>query len=171
MAPNIQDRLNHAKEVTKWKVDQQSRILKAQNKISDLEKQVSKQKVLLGEEAFDQYLAKKIKNEDLKAICEDIASLLSEVDMIRAELEAARSEEPPEIVESVQLSSAGVGLVCPECGKSLTGKFCPDHGLEGVAPEIEEESVAQDLVCPDCGKPVAVKFCNDCGKEGVPASE
>ncbi len=171
MAPSLTDKLNHAKEVAKWKVDQQSRILKTQNKISDFERQVGRQKALLADRVYAQYQEKKIKNPEVTPICDEIAQLFKAVEEARVELEAIRNEQPPVLEESYSPGDVYSGLVCPDCGKQLSGKFCPDCGKEGVAPAVEHVHSESGLVCPECGKPVPVKFCVDCGVEGVPVVE
>jgi len=53
--------------------------------------------------------------------------------------------------------------VCPGCGKSVTGKFCPECGTK--KPE------AAGWTCPSCGTVNKGKFCAECGAKkpaGVP---
>lgn len=170
MAANLSERLTHAKEVAQWKIDQQSRILKAQNKISDFERQASKQKTLLAEKTFELYKNKQIKNSEIDPLCEEIIKIYSAIEDTRKELEAIKNEQPPELFEGYKPTDMLSGYVCPVCGKKLKGKFCPDHGVEGIKQEQEEsEPISESgLVCPKCGKPVPVKFCVNCGVEGVP---
>ena len=44
---------------------------------------------------------------------------------------------------------------CPQCGKTATGKFCPECGAK--KPE------ADGWTCPTCGKLNKGKFCAECG--------
>lgn len=168
MAANIQDRLTHASEVTKWKVDQQSRILKAQNKITDFERQIGKQKAFLANRVYDLFAENKIKNPEVTPICDEIAQLFKAIEDTKIELENIRNEQPPELQESHNIKNIHSGLVCPVCGKELSGKFCPNDGAEGVEPDAGETHSESGLVCPVCGKPVPVKFCMNCGVEGIP---
>ena len=46
--------------------------------------------------------------------------------------------------------------VCPVCGKTVTGKFCPECGAKKPAP-------AEGWTCPDCGQVNKGKFCSNCG--------
>lgn len=46
--------------------------------------------------------------------------------------------------------------VCPKCGKTVTGKFCPECGTQKPAP-------AGSWTCPKCGKVNTGKFCDECG--------
>ena len=47
---------------------------------------------------------------------------------------------------------------CPQCGKTATGKFCPECGAKKPEPKP-----ADGWVCPQCGKTVTGKFCPECG--------
>ena len=52
------------------------------------------------------------------------------------------------------------GVICPECGELITGKFCTNCGAK--RPEELEEKV-----CPSCGEKVDpnAKFCMNCGEK------
>ena len=166
--PSIQDRLTHAKNLAEWKVNQQRRILDIQVKISDFEKQIHRSKQLLSDTVYSLYKEKKIQEKELTKVCKDIDTIYLAIEKSKAELEAARNEESPAFVESTPTVYSG--LVCPECGMKLTGKFCPTHGVEGVpasSPTPDTAPSKSGLVCPQCGKPVADKFCVQCGVEGV----
>ena len=45
------------------------------------------------------------------------------------------------------------GWLCPSCGRSNQGNFCPDCGTQKPEP----------WVCPSCGKENASLFCENCG--------
>ena len=46
--------------------------------------------------------------------------------------------------------------VCPVCGKTVSGKFCPECGAKKPAP-------ADGWTCPECGQVNKGKFCPNCG--------
>ena len=48
--------------------------------------------------------------------------------------------------------------ICPGCGKTVTGKFCPECGAK--KPEAKP---ADSWICPECGKTATGKFCPECG--------
>lgn len=52
------------------------------------------------------------------------------------------------------------GVKCPQCGATITGKFCTECGT----PRPEEQ---QERTCPKCGEKVApdAKFCMSCGEK------
>ena len=58
---------------------------------------------------------------------------------------------------------------CPDCGKILTSKFCPDCGTTKPTP-VPSPTPSPTLtadpaiwVCPNCKKELTTKFCPDCG--------
>jgi hypothetical protein len=129
--------MEHAANVVKWKADQQRRILSKQGEIRDVEAQIRDLKATLAEAVLELHDAGKLKEDALVKICEQIADHRSSITGKEEELEGIRREEAPEEPESPAVP-AGVetsGLVCPECGRALVGKFCPEHGVEGVEPE------------------------------------
>ena len=145
----LRDRMEHAANVVKWKADQQRRILAKQGEIRDVEAQIRDLKSSLAEAALELHSAGKLKEEALVEIGDQIAEHKGSITGKEDELETIRNEEPPEepasppIPEGVEAS----GLVCPECGRALVGKFCPEHGAEGVESEPEaadEEAAAKD---------------------------
>lgn len=47
---------------------------------------------------------------------------------------------------------------CPGCGKTVSGKFCPECGAKKPVPQT-----ADSWVCPQCGSQARGKFCPECG--------
>jgi DNA repair exonuclease SbcCD ATPase subunit len=129
--------MEHAANVVKWKADQQRRILAKQGEIRDVESKIRDLKSSLAEAVLELHEAGKLKQDALVDICGQIDEYKSSITTKEDELESMRDEEAPEEPEG-QAIPAGTetsGLVCPECGRALVGKFCPEHGAEGVEPE------------------------------------
>ncbi|HAF60763.1 MAG TPA: hypothetical protein DCK95_00365 [Anaerolineaceae bacterium] len=141
MFQNVKDRFDHASKVTEWKVDQQKRIYKTREKISDYENQIGRNKIILADKAYQLFIDGKLKDKELLEICADIKSVLEAIDKSKQELEAIKQEKPPEMVVTVDESKTYSGLICPVCGKKLIGKFCPDDGAEGVP--VKKETAAK----------------------------
>ena len=53
---------------------------------------------------------------------------------------------------------AGNVWVCPSCGKSVTGNFCPECGTKKPEP-----NAVKGWTCPSCGTVNKGKFCAECG--------
>lgn len=165
----LQERLSHAKNVAEWKIDQQARIIQTQKKIDDLIKQAARLMESLALDAYALHQDNKIQKE-LLPVCEEIDSAHHLRENAERELAQIRAENPPELVES-ELPASG-GLVCPVCGQALAGRFCPEHGVEGVAQQPPaapaQTPSSPELICPKCGKKLTANFCSDCGLAGVP---
>ena len=54
------------------------------------------------------------------------------------------------------------GVKCPQCGATITGKFCPECGTPAPAPAAKNK-------CPKCGAESTGKFCPECGAPMEPA--
>ena len=178
----IQDRIAHATAVAKWKADQQLRLFKSQSRISEIESQIRSEKSSLADKTLALYEQKQLVEEDLKQICSTIAAFHGQVKEQQYLKEAIRTERPPEqqaysaanpptqpVEVQPQLFS---GFVCPQCNRKLVGRFCPEHGVEGVAPQNSQETAQTDsadlkMVCPKCGRHLTVRFCPEHGVEGV----
>ena len=184
----FQDRIAHAAAVAKWKADQQMRLFKSQNRIGEIETQIRVEKASLADKTLALYAQDQLVEEDLKKSCADIAALHELIRGQQSLQEAIRSERPPEqgaysaaapLAQPAPVQSETLsGLVCPQCNRPLVGRFCPDHGMEGVPPIQSAEpapsaNVDADapLVCPTCGKILTVRFCPEHGLEGVPKSK
>ena len=57
--------------------------------------------------------------------------------------------------QSVSQPSGGAAWVCPECGNSCSGNFCPVCGAK--------KPQAASWFCPSCGKENEGNFCPNCG--------
>ena len=93
---SLRDRFSHGAEVAKWKVGQQRRLLKIQGQIGDIEKNISKHKTTLVELVFSLHSQRKLENQELVQISEDILKLQEH---IRSKEEGAaeiKREKPPE---------------------------------------------------------------------------
>jgi len=171
----LQNKVTQAANVAKWKIDQTARIHNAQTKIRELTNEVDGKNRFLGEKTYRLYKEGGIENSDLLQICDQIKEIMLQIDEMKAKLEEIRAEVPPSLAET-EGSFEYSGLVCPECNLQLVGKFCPKHGIEGVAPKPKEDPAVFEsanipegtLVCPQCTKPLVGKFCPEHGVEGVP---
>ena len=181
----LQDRIAHATAVAKWKADQQVRLIKSQNRISDIESQIRAQKVALADKTLSLYSQEQLIEDDLKQICADIGVLPEQIKAQQSLQEAIRNERPPEqqvhsptqppMPNAESQTGSPTGLICPQCGRSLVGRFCPDHGVEGVEPPQKSEPIqtnnsTSQLICPECKRPLSVRFCPEHGLEGIPQS-
>ena len=55
---------------------------------------------------------------------------------------------------------------CPGCGRTVSGKFCPECGAKRPDP-----AAVNAWICPGCGQANQCKFCSECGAKkpaGVP---
>jgi hypothetical protein len=177
----LKDQIAHAAAVTKWKADQQMRLMRSQSRIGECENQIRTVKATLADKALLLYSQEQLVEEDLKQICANISELHRQIKEQQSLQDAIRSERPPEqtiyssVVPTAPPAETFSGLVCPQCNRPLVGRFCPDHGVEGVPskpdPEpIEVINVSPQLVCPVCGKVLSVRFCPEDGVEGIPQS-
>lgn len=182
----FQDKLAHAAAVAKWKADQQIRLIKSQSRIGEIEGQIRNQKAALADKALALYGQGQLVEDDLKQICDAIAALHDQIKEQQSIQEAARSERPPEQqvysaayppAQSTEVQTESMsGLVCPKCGRPLVGRFCPEHGVEGIMSSQNSEPPptnieGSQMVCPKCGKILSVRFCPEHGVEGVPQQQ
>ena len=148
---SIMDKMSYATAVAKWKADQQVRIYRSQNSIRDLENQMRAQKATLAEATLSLYANHALTEEGLVSLCEQIYQIHAQIQDFNRAVEAIKQEQPP--VDPALYSSAYPsainpsegqtanlsetvlsGLVCPECGMALIGRYCPVHGKEGIPP-------------------------------------
>ena len=179
----FQDKIAHAAAVAKWKADQQMRLLRSQSRVGEIEGQIRNQKAALADKALNLYGQEQLIEDDLKQICDMIASLHEQIKEQHSLQETVRSEHPPEQqvysatyppAQSSELQTESMsGLLCPQCNRQLVGHFCPEHGVEGIMPSQNSEPLQTNdaitqMVCPKCGRPLSVRFCPEHGVEGVP---
>jgi hypothetical protein len=146
---SIKDKMAYATAVTKWKVDQQVRIVRAQNSVHDLENQVRARKAVLADTTLSLYANQTLVEEELISMCEKISQIYDQIQHTNQTIEAIKQEQPPadqtlfsstypptanpSVRQEVDVSSLPLsGLVCPECGIALVGRFCQVHGKEGI---------------------------------------
>ena len=52
----------------------------------------------------------------------------------------------------------------------MVGRFCPEHGVEGILIVAETEDdieATPKMICPECKKELSVRFCPEHGLEGI----
>ena len=148
---SIKDKMNYAAAVAKWKMDQQVRIVRLQSSLHDLENQVRAQKATLAEATLSLYAQHALTEGELTRLCDQISQIHAQIQNTNQTIEATKQEQPPadpalysstyppavdsSTDQAVNTSALPLsGLVCPECGMALVGRFCPVHGKEGVLP-------------------------------------
>jgi len=164
----LKEQLEHAAAVTKWKADQQMRILKIQGQINDMESTIKGRVYALGESTLRLSEQGELQHPSLLELTQEIASLKAQLLGFQQTLTAVKTESGPQRPEVPQSFS---GLVCPVCGVMLKGNFCPEHGVAGVLPAAPEPTMPVPsggyLACPVCNQPLNGKFCPVHGVEGV----
>ena len=167
---SLTDQAKHMKLVAQWKLDQQSRILKLNSQLREIEDRISRYKNDLADQSLILFAQNELKAEELIEICKKIEETTTEANNIRTQIESVKTERTPDpVVYNKNVPIHKSGLVCPKCGKKLIGEFCPDDGSRGVR-ETVTVTPGSGLVCPKCGKPIPVKFCLFDGTEGVPVT-
>lgn len=164
----LKEQIEHAAAVTKWKADQQMRILKIQGQISDMESTIKGRVYALGESTLRLSEQGELQQPELLELTREIAGLKEQLLGLQQTLTAVKSESGPQRPQEQQAFS---GLVCPVCGMMLRGNFCPEHGVAGVLPSAPEPPASVPtsgyLACPICNQPLNGKFCPVHGVEGV----
>ena len=158
-----------------FEADKQRRVLAIQNDLRKLKKQAEEEYEGIGRKAVELFGEGQIKNEELGAACEGVASLQTQIAEMEAEIEAIKVEEYQPPVEET-------GRMCPECQVSLPAEagFCPNCGSEAVdvvppepePPEPEAEAEPAP-VCAECGAEIdpEAAFCSNCGAKQGEAEE
>lgn len=164
----LKEQIEHAAAVTKWKADQQMRILKIQGQINDMESTIKGRVYALGEFALRLSEQGELQQSSLLELTDEIAALKQQLLGMQQSLTAVKNESGP---QRPQEQPAYSGLVCPVCGAMLRGNFCPEHGVAGVPPSIPDPAPSASsggyLACPICHQRLNGKFCPVHGVEGV----
>lgn len=164
----LKEQIEHAAAVTKWKADQQMRILKIQGQINDMESTIKGRVYALGEFALRLSEQGELQQSSLLELTDEIAALKQQLLGMQQSLTAVKNESGP---QRPQEQPAYSGLVCPVCGAMLRGNFCPEHGVAGVPPSAPQPTAPLPseayLACPICKQPLNGKFCPIHGAEGV----
>jgi hypothetical protein len=156
------DKLGPAAAAAKWKADQQMRVMRVQSSIHELENQVKTQKASLADSVMDLYQQGQLADASLQNLCAAIAQNNTQIGALTDNLHQIQAEQAPTEAQPAQAAAtapvtpapapipnvvnapaasaipapeAPVVLVCPECGQVLKGKFCPEHGREGI-PQV-----------------------------------
>jgi len=177
---SARDVIEHAKNVTKWKVDQQASLWKVQQQIGKIENDIRGKKSELAETALALYAKENLLEDELKQICSAINQLYDQVKFQQGVYENINRQRPPErnIYDPSIPQPPASNLICPQCGKTVVGSFCPEHGIAGISPTyttnlpdatsgIEIEPGGK-VICPICRQVLSVKFCPEHGVEGIP---
>ena len=179
----VQDWFQHQADVVRWKADQQARLFRVQSQVHDLENQIRIQKTALADRAILLFNQSQLTESELVKICTAISELKDRIEQKQAEQETINQERPPQAVDSgINVVLPASGLKCPVDGQLLAGRFCPEHGLEGIpvdapappapganAGSSGAQTGATNLICPKCGRTLAGRFCPEHGVEGVRA--
>jgi hypothetical protein len=165
----LKEQIEHAAAVTKWKADQQMRILKIQGQINDMESTIKGRVYALGETTLRLSEQGELQQPSLLELTHQIAALKEQLLGLQQSLTAVKTESGPQRAQAPQAFS---GLVCPECGAMLRGNFCPEHGVAGVPPTAPEPAPTVSfpggyLACPVCNQRLNGKFCPAHGIEGI----
>lgn len=164
----LKEQIEHAAAVTKWKADQQVRILKIQGQINDMESTIKGRVYALGEFTLRLSEQGELQQPSLLEVIHEIAVIKEQLLGLQQTLTAVKTETGPQRPQPQQSYS---GLVCPECGMMLNGNFCPVHSVAGVQVPVPQATSpipsGGNLVCPVCNQPLNGKFCPIHGVEGV----
>jgi hypothetical protein len=159
------DKLGSAANAAKWKADQQMRVMRVQNSIHDMEKQIITQKSALADAALELHTQGALTDERLGTICAAIGQLEMQLSGLNANLHQIQSEQPP---SESQPAAAPAPAAAPI---PLSPVASPAAGTAPLTPLSPVASAAPEpaaLVCPECGQVLKGKFCPEHGVAGVP---
>jgi len=143
-----------------FEADKLRRVAGLQSDLRRLRSEMEEAMGSVGRVAFDLHQSGQVGPPQLRAVCEQAATVLAEIEAREAELDRVRNEQ---FVESYATADEPAPLLCPAGhGPLATGaRFCPQCGQAGVAPMPPETEV-----CATCGSPLEVeaRFCITCGR-------
>ncbi len=173
--PSFMDKIGSAAALAKWKADQQMRVMRVQNSIHDLEKQVNAQNASLANTALALYAQGALSDEPLRHICATIADLTEQVRQSTENLHQIQAEQPPSDQPAQAQPPAPAAPAVPPAPAASTPTpfFTPPPApaptpVPTPAPMPAPAEQAIVLVCPQCGQVLKGKFCPDHGVPGVP---
>lgn len=139
----LMDKISHSANVAKWKINQQKQILQIQSNINKINGKIALQKSTLGDLTYKLFSEGNISEETLAPACQKLQELFTELDEEQRELEFVRNDNGPVYEEpftsEIPEELFGETLVCPNCGKVVPVRFCPDCGVEGVPVAVPDQ--------------------------------
>ncbi len=160
------DKLGSAANVAKWKADQQMRVMRVQNSIHDVEKQVNAQKAALADSALALYAQGALAEDQLKAICGAIGQFQAQLAGLNENLRQIQSEQPPSEGQPAAAAPAPAPAAYVPPAPMPAPAAAPAVPLTPVSQPAPAAPV--ELVCPECGQVLKGKFCPEHGVAGIP---
>ncbi|HVN53557.1 MAG TPA: hypothetical protein VMT46_04440 [Anaerolineaceae bacterium] len=162
--PSFMDKLGSAAALAKWKADQQVRVMRVQNQIHDLEKQVNAQNASLASTVMGLYSQGTLVDSSLREICAGIERLNEQVRQLNENLRQIQAEQPPSDQPAQPQAPASSPAPAPSAAPpvSFPTPMATTWPPSATAPQ------ATVLVCPQCGQVLQGKFCPEHGLPGVP---
>ncbi|MEL7644652.1 MAG: hypothetical protein AAGU04_00090 [Anaerolineaceae bacterium] len=127
----LADELSHYASIVSWKVKQQTQILHIQAQIHELESQIGIQKTMLADRTYEMYTEGSLTVEPIQQICEKITALIARKAEHQQELEALRSQTPPEKPPSAEASAEDAA---PAQAQEAAGEWVAPENLSEAAP-------------------------------------
>lgn len=145
-----------------FEADKTRRIQALQLKIRPLNQETEKLFSQVGRVAFSLYQEDQIGQPDLKAACEELAGVFSQIGAIEQEVEAIRAET---FVDASAMPQ--YGHICPNGHGQIPPQdnFCQTCGARAI--DVPPPS---DLTCLNCQAPLQAeaRFCANCGQPVPP---
>ena len=143
-----------------FEADKLRRVAGLQSDLRRLRGEMEEAIAVVGRVAFDLHQHAQIAPPQLRAVCDQAATVLAEIGAREAELELVRNEQ---YVESFAAAYEPAALLCPAGHGPLVdgARFCSHCGQAGVAP-LPPATAS----CATCGKPLEAEaqFCVNCGR-------
>jgi hypothetical protein len=160
------DKLGSAANTAKWKADQQMRLMRVQNNVHDLEKQVNGQKATLADAVLELYAQGALADERLTGICAAIGQLDTQIAGLNENLHQIQAEQPPSENQPAAAVPAPAPYTPPAPAPVQAAEAVVPLTPVAAAPAAPTAPV--ELVCPECGQVLKGKFCPEHGVAGVP---